>query len=483
MMGRIVYWLISTFLLLGNAIPALAQIEIEIYNTPEKTNDAICWTPVPAQIRQVGGSTPLEVTLRSTQANPKEGTGEVLFALSIDGVMNLDKFKSIIDKDSVTLTLPADGTPVPFFVAGKSASRKYGDVSIQVIAQEQIVHEHPLMVRVRKDATTLSGDERDRLLNALIELKTGNNHENDYDDYLKWHASTPFHGVEGFLPWHRAFVLSLERDLQQIDPSITIPYWKYGENASEIFSPEFLGTVDSSNEQLNECNGLDSNNKNSVRFACNHPFRSSTNSSDRFFGDSFLLRDFDGDNMTVFHPKDSEDVANIAEGIALDRANSKFTLIKVFLPGIYTNYGDLREPLEKYYHDDVHVAIGGSMKRIQTSPKDPLFFLLHAEVDHAWAQWQQSNHAYNPNEITSYSLLGTPTPSSEFSSFNSYAERLMYPWDDKEIGSSKVKMPKGAVIAPNELPRVKEFIDYLGILNADSQLGFCYDDVPYEDGR
>jgi tyrosinase len=35
------------------------------------------------------------------------------------------------------------------------------------------------------------------------------------------------HGDRGFLPWHRAYLLDLERELQGIDPQVTLPYWRF----------------------------------------------------------------------------------------------------------------------------------------------------------------------------------------------------------------------------------------------------------------
>ena len=46
-----------------------------------------------------------------------------------------------------------------------------------------------------------------------------------------------------FLPWHRAYLLDLERELQAIDPSVALPYWRFDQPAPNLFTPEFLGVV------------------------------------------------------------------------------------------------------------------------------------------------------------------------------------------------------------------------------------------------
>ena len=34
-----------------------------------------------------------------------------------------------------------------------------------------------------------------------------------------------------FLPWHREYLLRFERDLQSINPEVTLPYWEWETDA------------------------------------------------------------------------------------------------------------------------------------------------------------------------------------------------------------------------------------------------------------
>ena len=34
------------------------------------------------------------------------------------------------------------------------------------------------------------------------------------------------HNAPAFLPWHRAFLLEFEREMQKIDPRVALPYWR-----------------------------------------------------------------------------------------------------------------------------------------------------------------------------------------------------------------------------------------------------------------
>ena len=59
----------------------------------------------------------------------------------------------------------------------------------------------------------------------------GCKHSNDYNDWAKL-----------FLPWHRAFLLYLENDLQVIDSTVTLPYWDWtNDNDSDPASSRQAG--------------------------------------------------------------------------------------------------------------------------------------------------------------------------------------------------------------------------------------------------
>lgn len=47
-------------------------------------------------------------------------------------------------------------------------------------------------------------------------------------------------------------------------------------------------------------------------------------------------------------------------------------------------------------HNDVHVAVGGDMQTA-ASPKDPLFWLHHCNVDRLWSKWQKDHPDDKPN--------------------------------------------------------------------------------------
>jgi len=52
--------------------------------------------------------------------------------------------------------------------------------------------------------------------------------------------------------------------------------------------------------------------------------------------------------------------------------------------------------LEVAAHNNVHNWCRGTLSRPMTSSRDPIFFLLHANVDRIWDQWQLT-HSGTPH--------------------------------------------------------------------------------------
>jgi tyrosinase len=127
-------------------------------------------------------------------------------------------------------------------------------------------------------------------------------------------------------------------------------------------------------------------------------------------------------------------------------------------------------------HGLAHTSFGGSISSIPTAAKDPLFFLLHCNVDRLWANWQRQNGRFNPVQAASFHNDGG----------NPIGHNLadtMWPWNGITGGQRPPTAPGGAmavslcVSAPGPTPRVRDSLDYHGVVNANAHLGFDYDDV------
>src|SRR5437762_582540 len=135
------------------------NVELQINNTISADARFLTWVPSPCRIRvtnPTGATTPtakIQLTGKSAA-----GGGAVVFRAGTSGTFS----------SSLNVTVPVNGTSVPFFVAGKVGrpSIADGDVTIEVRAGTTVVGSVPVMVRIRKNANTLTPAERDRFVAA-----------------------------------------------------------------------------------------------------------------------------------------------------------------------------------------------------------------------------------------------------------------------------------------------------------------------------
>ena len=128
-------------------------------------------------------------------------------------------------------------------------------------------------------------------------------------------------------------------------------------------------------------------------------------------------------------------------------------------------------------HGSAHSSFGGSISSIGTAARDPLFFLLHCNVDRLWAVWQKSFGRFDA------SLAASFDSSSPF-----VGHRLndtMWPWNGITGSPRPPSAPGGTLAtspivgAPGSSPVVRDMLDYQGKINPANRLGFDYDDVPF----
>ena len=195
----------------------------------------LTWTPVEARVRVANptGTAAVPVTLGNGGA---AGGGRVTFSAKRLGTRS----------SSLALDLPVSGAWVSFFVAGEFGrpSVSLGDAVIEALGSGSLglLGTRRVTVRIRKDAQTLSAAERDRFLAAFGTLNGGG--AGRFRDFRDMHVNASVleaHGNVGFLPWHRAYLLDLERELQAIDARVTLPYWRFDRPAPNVFTREFMG--------------------------------------------------------------------------------------------------------------------------------------------------------------------------------------------------------------------------------------------------
>jgi len=221
-------------------------------------------------------------------------------------------------------------------------------------------------------------------------------HSGRYDNYIRLHLrAVQFEAAPGingahmgaaFLPWHRAMLHAFEIDLQRVldDADFGLPYWDWSADAelpdpttSAIWSDSYMG---GSGDPID---GPFTNWQ-----TVNESGRISTNNIERDLGASSSLPTYA--SIAAILGNEPYDVSPYS-------TQSKY--------GFRNALEGFLIPQASAMHNAVHDWIGGQMSSPPVAPNDPVFFLLHANVDRIWALWQ-SQH---PSQTYFPVVDGAPT--------------------------------------------------------------------------
>lgn len=291
------------------------------------------------------------------------------------------------------------------------------------------------IVRVRKNVTALSAQERTEFVDALKKLKATTSpfdaSMNYYDQFVYWHLKAfyctpgaghaemyPAHMTSTFLPWHRVYMNMFEKALKDVTgKDIAIPYWDWTEPTSvtSVFADDFMGGNGDPAQGYAVTTG---------------PFRK----------DSFQIRIFDtGDIDSIFVDVDTDpnpvpylvrafgifkdstlvlpSAAEINQTLDIatydsapwDSSVDSAISFRNSLEGWRGTAGEQCEdgmmdviatPLRRsQQHNVVHLWVGG-LPRVNgaiiggnmvqnSSPNDPVFWLHHANLDRLWSAWMK----------------------------------------------------------------------------------------------
>lgn len=419
------------------------SVELTVNDTTEVGGRYVTWAPARCTVRVLNADGlvgPIAITL----ANRVGPGGKVVFRSTATAAAT----------DRLSLTVPASGGRKTFFVSGRfgSPSIANGDAAIEVQqgTPPAVIASIPVMVRVRKNAERLTTAERDRFLSAMARL---NDHGTGiFRSFRATHTddtSNEAHGDDGFLPWHRAYLLDLERELQKLDPSVTLPYWRFDQPAPKLFRTSFLGAPD-------PATGL-------ARFTPANPL--SLWSTDGIPGI---------ERFPLFNSQTSP--ASNSNGPVIGEAA---------IVGSAVAYRTLRGPLEGNPHGRAHTCFAGVIASIGTAARDPLFFLLHCNVDRLWAKWQWFQHRFDPTSDATYHFRGSASSPGATRIGHNLLD-TMWPWNNVKTGLRPRTAPRTpfpaapTTPAPGPKPDVRAMIDFQGHRDPAGRLGFDYDDVPFE---
>jgi tyrosinase len=299
-------------------------------------------------------------------------------------------------------------------------------------------------LRIRKSASSLTAQEKQNFVNAVLQLKRTpspyDSRLNYYDQFVKWHLEAfrcmngghsefPAHMAPGFLPWHRQFLLMFEEALRNVSgKNITIPYWDWLDPQAQsiIFSDSFLSPAGDSTQDYAVVSG---------------PFRK----------ENWKLEIFDDmDIDSLFAPVNNNPddtpflvraMGKMPAGYSMPtQAEMQFLMdIPTYDVAPYDATADTTKSFRNYLegwrgvigmqcnngsmdvipgptrrsalHNVVHLYVGGIFVDkegnhrvghmcMSTSPNDPVFFLHHANIDRLWTIWMKK-HGKNYAPATS----------------------------------------------------------------------------------
>lgn len=403
------------------------KVAIDVNNSSSDAARYLTWAPSPLRLKLLEAPQGPDVSL--TLAKDRQGNGSIEFCGTPDGTY----------KPTLKVSVPTDGSTVLAYVRGVYGSPSLADRDVSIVATTTTeLGRLPVMVRVRRDANSLTTDERDRFISAMATLN--NRGMGRFADFRRMHVAGPAdqqaHDGPGFLPWHRSYLLDLERELQLIDPSVALPYWRFDKPAPKVFIPDFMGVPDGSG---------------AVQFSPANPLQ--------FWATDGAV----GVLRTAVAPSPG---VQAAPGLRSESNTLKLgTLYKQF------------RTMQGNPHGSAHTSyFFGSIASIPTAAKDPLFFLLHCNVDRLWAKWQQKEGRFDASVAASYDQAAATFKGH-------FINDSLWPWDGDTSPPRPSTAPGGAmatsacVSAPGLSPRVSDMLDFLGLVKDSAKLGFAYDDV------
>jgi tyrosinase len=211
-------------------------------------------------------------------------------------------------------------------------------------------------LKLRRSATKLTPEQL-RAFRAAIKEALSRRDDRGYQYFAGWHG-VPFgwcwHGDLRFLPWHRAYLYYFELALQDIDPSVTLPWWDWA--TSSDLPPAYTARR--------------AERKQNPLYAA--PIEPMTTRRDRSWPRE-TSRAVGSVPLTLPPPwKDRWTWAQKAPSFT--EFNRRITLL----------------------HNNVHVWVGGTMAEADWAAYDPIFWAHHAMVDRAWRIWQYNNPGAHP---------------------------------------------------------------------------------------
>jgi len=265
-----------------------------------------------------------------------------------------------IDESTSPNLVHIDGKPCKFQSTAAGFRVGYHDPQPTLHeAVELFLDTQPTTLPYRESFTDLSADKQNRLADALNQIYNNGAAGNLIDANADLHDVNFWIGIHWapqFLPWHRDFLRKLEVAIQGVHSDLTLPYWDWTRSDSRDLNNGPWKTI----------------------------FGGRSNTSGKFDSWTYFRNSSPGQWVLPVLSPGTPNADSVVEELTA------------------TTFQSLRR-FETGSHVPGHTWTGGTMAS-PDSPRDPLFYLHHCNLDRLWAIWQINNPSadqYTLDSITS----------------------------------------------------------------------------------
>jgi hypothetical protein len=227
------------------------------------------------------------------------------------------------------------------------------------------------MAPIRRNFAHLTSAERQAFANAVrqIDLLAYSDGVSYWDKQDQIHQATHNHGGNSFIPWHRELCNRFEKLLQQADPDVALHYWDWTQDPR--------AADNGAGGTTNLCQDTTMGTANGIVAGVLAPLHN---------GDILAgSRDDTGDPA---------DPPRVIRRDCLAGAPGVPSTATILSSGDgepqAEQWTTFRQAVESA-HDAAHTFFGfptGTISQVHSAFEDPFVFLLHANVDRLFAQWQ-----------------------------------------------------------------------------------------------